>query len=403
MNAQLIGRMILARWLDYTPDHYERLADVVTSSPIYRQMSAHINVAQLPNLLSTNGDRNDSLSCAVARLISLEAGDTHPSGPSFATIYRHPAWGKEFRVDGRAPTSGNATDPELDWLLRRLRPINTRNRLTHLILLSVIETQAAFLHSGAWSDLEPLNLTMLCRRLAECVLPPGLETLDVSLISRVVHGFTLRTPQGDDLLLRRLLPNAQAVLRYRLKALLDDETLELKRGELEHPRHDDELRQQVQALWKQNASRRTITAARQALGIPSWHRRAGRPIYPPPGFDFSLSRPLTPEGVLAHAPSGPGVYEIASSGTEIAYPHRASAVIYLGRSGNLRNRLRTHRRNHTKFEQQIGDGRLVFRFATVCGGRLREAEVQLMRSFCEMHGALPCYNMVMPSGVLPPG
>ena len=172
---------------DYTPDRYERLVEAVTSSPIYRQMSAHINVAQLPNLLSTNGDRNDSLSCAVARLISLEAGDTHPSGPSFATIYRHPAWGKEFRVDGRAPTSGNATDPELDWLLRRLRPINTRNRLTHLILLSVIETQAAFLHSGAWSDLEPLNLTMLCRRLAECVLPPGLETLDVSLISRVAR------------------------------------------------------------------------------------------------------------------------------------------------------------------------------------------------------------------------
>ena len=191
-------------------------------------------------------------------------------------------------------------------------------------------------------------------------------------------------------------------MKYRLKELIDDETLELKRGELEHPRHDDELRQQVQALWKQNASRRTITAARQALGIPSWHRRAGRPIYPPPGFDFSLSRPLTPEGVLAHAPSGPGVYEIASSGTEIAYPHRASAVIYLGRSGNLRNRLRTHRRNHTKFEQQIGDGRpsSVLQPSAVVAF---ESRGQLMRSFCEMHGALPCYNMVMPSGVLPPG
>ncbi len=400
MDARLIGRMILARWLDYPPDRYERLADVVTSSPIYRQMSARIEVAPLPNMLSANEGRNDSPSCAVARLGPQEGH----KALRYTIAYRHPAWGKEFRVDGCAPTTGDAADPELDWLLRRLRPINTRNRLTHLILLSVIETQAAFLHSGAWADLEPLSLTALCRWLASVgghigpPLPPGLKTLDVSLLSRAARGFTVRTPQGSDLPLRRLLPNAQAILRYRLRALLDGEALELKRGGLERPRNDDELRQQLRSRWGQNASRRAVAAARQARGIPPWHWRAGRPLYPPPGFDFSLSRPLTSENVRAHAPSEPGVYEIALADRAFIYSVRTSPVIYIGRSRNLRNRLRAHLRNHEKFGAEMGEGRFIFRFATVACARLQTAEAELARAFCWSHGALPSYNVVTPSG-----
>jgi hypothetical protein len=229
-------------------------------------------------------------------------------------------------------------------------------------------------------------------------LPPGLKTLDVSLLSRAARGFTVRTPQGSDLPLRRLLPNAQAVLRYRLRALLDGEALELKRGGLERPRNDDELRQQLQSRWGQNASRRAVAAARQALGIPPWHRRAGRPLYPPPGFDFSLSRSLTPETVRAHAPSELGVYEIALADRVFNYPVRASPVIYLGRSRNIHNRLRAHWRNHEKFGAEMGEGRFVFRFATVASAHLRTAEAELARAFCRSHGALPCHNIVTPSG-----
>ncbi len=232
-------------------------------------------------------------------------------------------------------------------------------------------------------------------------LPPGLKTLDVSLLSRAARGFTVRTPQGGDLPLRRLLPNPQAVLRYRLRALLDDEALELKRGGLERPRNDDELRQQLRSGRGQNASRRAVAAARQALGIPPWHRRAGRPLYPPPGFDFSLSRPLTSEAVRAHAPGEPGVYEIALADGAFNYPVRASPVIYIGRSRNLRNRLRAHLRNHEKFGAERGDGRFIFRLATAAGAHLQTAEAELARAFCEVHGALPCYNIVKPSGARP--
>ena len=90
MDARLIGRMILARWLDYPPERYERLADAVTSSPIYRQMSARIEVAQLPNLLSANEGRNDSSMCAVARLVPQEGH----KALRCAIAYRHPVWGK---------------------------------------------------------------------------------------------------------------------------------------------------------------------------------------------------------------------------------------------------------------------------------------------------------------------
>ncbi len=107
IDAQLIGRMILARWLGYSPDRCERLADAVTSSPIYRQMSARIEVAQLPNLLSTNEGRNDSPFYAVARLVPPEGH----KALRYTIAYRHPAWGREFHVDGRAPTTGDAAHP----------------------------------------------------------------------------------------------------------------------------------------------------------------------------------------------------------------------------------------------------------------------------------------------------
>ncbi|MBI4769503.1 MAG: hypothetical protein HY784_03580 [Chloroflexi bacterium] len=404
MHAGLIGRMILARWLDYSPDRYERLVEAVTCSAIYRQTSARIEVAQLPAALAESASTSGSPASAVARLIPVERSDDPLPEAAFAIAYRHPAWGKEFRVDGRAPVTGDAADPELDWLLRCLRPINTRNRLTHLILVAAALAQDAFLRSGSWADLQPQNLTAFCRWLAGGgghmgpPLPSGLETVDVSLVSRATRGFVVHLPAAGEMPLRSLLPNARTVLRFCLKALLDAETLELKCHELERPRTDDELRQLLQAGWGQTASRRTVAAARQSLGIPPWRRRAGRPVYPLPGFDFSPLRPLTPEAVLAHAPAGPGVYEIGLSEGAFTYPIRSGPVIYLGRSRNLRNRLRAHLRNHEKFGREIGDGRFIFRFAAVAPAHLQSAEAELARAFFEVHGALPCYNIVTPSG-----
>jgi hypothetical protein len=67
-----------------------------------------------------------------------------------------------------------------------------------------------------------------------------LAALDVSLMSRAVRGLTVGAPRGDDLPLRRLLPSAQTVSWYRLRALLDAEMAELKRGALERPRNNGE-------------------------------------------------------------------------------------------------------------------------------------------------------------------
>ncbi len=159
-------------------------------------------------------------------------------------------------------------------------------------------------------------------------------------------------------------------------------------------------------FWFVNFSRigleQMAAAALMALAVVVfwlWQTRAGQPIYPPPGFDFSLLHSLTPEAVRAHAPNEPGVYEIALADRVFNYPVRASLVIYLGRSRNLRNRLRAHRRNQAKFGSEIADGQhLVFRFAVIGAAHLRAAEAELVRAFYEAHGALPCYNVVMPSG-----
>ena len=102
--------------------------------------------------------------------------------------------------------------------------------------------------------------------------------------------------------------------------------------------------------------------------------------------------------MLAHAPAGPGVYEIALADGAFNYPVRASPVIYLGRSRNIRNRLRAHLRNHEKFGPNANNGHVVFCFAAIRGTHLPEAEAELARAFCQSHGALPCYNIVTPSG-----
>ncbi len=138
-------------------------------------------------------------------------------------------------------------------------------------------------------------------------------------------------------------------------------------------------------FWFVNFSRigleQMTAAALMALAVVVfwlWQTRAGQPIYPPPGFDFSLLHSLTPEAVRAHAPNEPGVYEIALADRVFNYPVRASLVIYLGRSRNLRNRLRAHWRNHEKFGAVMGEGRFVFRFATA-SAHLQKAEAELAR------------------------
>lgn len=395
--------MILAHWLSYPPDRYQRLVESITGSPIFLQMSRQIEVIQFTAAVSpSHGSCTQPCGACpegtTARLVPVETG--------LNIAYCHPAWGKEFWVNGEPPTTGSATDHEVDWLLRRLRLINSRNRLTHLILHAAAEAQADFLHSGRLADLKRLTQRELCHQLVNCsrltqrfLAPgPGLETVDTGMISRAVRGLTVCTPQGQQVTLRQLLPSSQALLRYRLLSLLDEEAVELKRGGRRQPQNDSELRRQVAAHWGQNVSRRTISAARQALGIPPWHQRAGRPIYPLPAFNFSSPHTLTTNDVRAHVPAGPGVYEISMRDQEYSYPFRGSPVVYLGRSQNLRSRLRSYLYKRDKFGRTPFGMWNTFRITVVGRTHLAQAEAQLMQAFFDTHGALPLFNTNMPSG-----
>lgn len=395
--------MILARWLSYPPDRYEEIAGSVLDSDIYHKMKNQIEVIELGQALVPENFKLPPIrSFSSKNVFSEIVLGNH----QYHIVYCHFAWGKEYLVDGQPPIEGDENDAERDWLLRRLRLINTRNRLTHLVLRSVINKQASFLSSGQYANMQRFTISDLYGFLAfnsswlTKQVAPGHppEVFDISMFSRLIRGLVVCLPNGDQVPLRKLIPSGQKILHYKLLTLLEEESDELKRGNRQRPQKDNELQEEIQTRWDLEYSRRAVADARQKLGIQNWRQRTGRPIYPPTTHKFSTYYSLTNKDIRTNIPISSGVYEISLSDDSISYPYRPSSVIYIGRSQNLKIRIRSHLYNQVKFGKDFLDKPLLFRFSTIQEDHLDQAEANLIQAFENTFGQLPKFNANKPSG-----
>ncbi|MBU1570229.1 MAG: GIY-YIG nuclease family protein [Proteobacteria bacterium] len=261
----------------------------------------------------------------------------------FAIRYRHPGFGKEylFNCDSRLFEKERG-----EALMRKLRLITARNRITHEILNAVFMRQRAYFHSGSPLDLKPLSraelaLTIRAGNGADPVI-------DASRISRFIDGKTVVVPSGGEKPLKFFFPTGRDIHRRAISALMDEERQELAAGKTERPLNDGEIRDRLKERHGLAITRRQAGFCRQELGIPNLYRRKGGGGYSSERRRFSAACRLDTDSVKKNAPSTPGVYELSLAGARIEYPGGADSVFYIGSAGNIRKRLKEHLKPYNK-------------------------------------------------------
>ena len=446
-RARLIGIIILTRFLKLSLTRYEAVIEKVEGSPMFTQL--------WPGIISTNLFPRAQV-LEPARVLTPNAiGQLREDQQGFYVSYRHPGLVREYLFDegkmrrwrlrpeasrlsarlsahaegstksqpeGRSQAlstgdpstalrlcsgqgSGQAL-AEIQALRRQLRLINTRNRLTHMILMGIAEHQGASLSTGNALRLRPLSQVALAEWIKgeaegdSRFLPPGsrLELVDNSMISRLTRNVSVLSPRDQDIPLRDFFSSTRDVHKRLIEAILDEEKEQIRRGDIERAYTDEEIKERLKERYGVSISRRTVSACRQGMRIPSSYTRNSNRTYPPRLAHFSFHYPLDMASVKDNAPEVPGVYEISLAEVEVDYPLCSSGVVYIGSAKSLRKRLRDHLRPNSKngdLKALLRKHRAVFRYIVKHRG-VRAEERVLCQCFTLAYGALPRCNRISP-------
>jgi len=308
--------------------------------------------------------------------------------------------------EGQSQALSNEDEAEILALRRQLWLINTRNRLTHMVLMGIAEHQGAYLASGDALHLRPLSQVALAEWIrsetqgySRFLLPDSkLELVDNSMISRLTRNMTVLSPQGQDIPLRDFFPSTRDVHKRLIEAILDEEKERIRRGDIERAYTDEEIKGKLKERYGVSISRRTVGACRQEMRIPSSYTRNSNHTYPPREARFSFHYPLNMASIKANAPEVPGVYEISLAEMEVDYPLCSSGVVYIGSAKNLRKRLKDHLGPNSKngdLRTLLSNHRAVFRYI-VKHRAIRAEEKMLCQCFILAYGALPRCNRIRP-------
>jgi len=212
LRPEVIGRIILARFLSFSLKPYENKIDNVKNSRIFR--------ALFPDIITFKMFPRADASCDKAGFMKNTLGRIEKDGKSFSIRYRSPGLAGEYLFDGKKLGSltgrGNFASfrkDEIDLLDRKLRLVSTRNRITHMTLLGIIDHQAAYLGSR-----DPLKLVPLSRmKISRWIRDHGYQSIDNSMISRVVHDLCVLTPDGKPVPLRDFFPSSRDICKRYIK------------------------------------------------------------------------------------------------------------------------------------------------------------------------------------------
>ncbi len=283
-------------------------------------------------------------------------------------------------------------DLELRRLVSRLRLVNTRNRLTHVLVRTLLAVQAEYLASGDPLRMLPFSQVELAARIRASGLCPVIA--DASRVSRLMRRLALRLPDGKLVLARKLCPRPRELHRSFVAHVIKRERAGMADGGQSAPLSDSEIARAVERAFGARLSRRLIAYVRRDLGIPAFRARARRTEYLSATVDFSPLLPLDPETLRQQVPHVPGVYEIRS---RLAAPDTAS-IIYIGSARNLHKRLGDHLRGYSgnpRLQEFVIAADVWFRYRVVAED-WREAERAVYAAFRATFGAPPPANRMSP-------
>ncbi|KAF0163527.1 MAG: hypothetical protein FD157_2857 [Rhodocyclaceae bacterium] len=406
IDAGLLGKIVLARFLELPLRTVDRLVIQTESSTGFTFLRPWVTVGQLEGTQVAH-DAADIPQNQASQILGevREAGDR-----SLMFLYYRDSYAREYRFDEEGMnlmTSRLDFPTELAGVLRRLRLINTRNRLTHALMQAVLASQAAYLHSGQALALLPLTQAEISARLRS---ESNLSVVaDTGRISRLVRVLSIALPNGEAVPLGGLFPKPRQVHCHFVDHVIKREKAWMLQGILWEPLTDEAIAAILEREYGINLLRRTVANIRHDLAIPDCRSRSQRMNYLAATEGFSALVPLTHQALRTAVPSQPGVYEIrAALGSPMSEVKEGwleksaspgtHSVVYIGSTRDLRKRLGDHLRgssDNVLLYNHLADGTARVRFRLV-SEEWRWAERDLYRVFCETFGTSPLCNRMSP-------
>jgi len=408
IDAALLGKIVLARFLELPLRAVDRLVTQAESSTGFTALRPWVTVGQLEGAQIAHDAPARHQTASAQTQASPVLGEISVANRSLAFFYHSNSYTREYRFDEEGVDhlmSHPDLPGELAGVLRSLRLINTRNRLTHALMQAVLASQAAYLRSGQALALLPLTQAEISARLR---LESNLSVVaDPGRISRLVRVLSIALPNGEAVPLGRLFPKPRQVHCHFVDHVIQREKTWMLEGVLQEPLTDGAIAALLKLEYGLRLLRRTVANIRYDLAIPDCRSRSQRMNYLAATEGFSALLPLTPQALRTAIPSQPGVYEIraalGSPVSEAGWLEKSASpgpcgVVYIGSTGDLRKRLGDHLRgssDNVLLYKHLADGAARVRFRLI-GERWRWAERNLYRVFCETFGTPPLCNRMSP-------
>lgn len=384
LTPEHLGRIVVARFLELPLRTFERRVRALEQAPHFQEL-----LRDAVRIGSLSGQ--PSVTARQARGEDL-LGVMQRGGDGVVWRYGNPAFDREYMFDevalGRLMARG---DLELTRLVSRLRLVNTRNRLTHALVQTLIETQRDYVQTG-----DPLRLKLLSQAaLSARIRARGACSVDAdpSRVSRLLRHLAARLPDGEAVRLRSLCPVARDLQRRYVSWVIQQERVRMVEDRTLAPMTDRGIAAAVREEFGARLLTRTVAYIRRDLGIPGSRERERRSEYLSVTVGFSSVLPLTAETLHEQVPPGPGVYEIRRAET----PPGMCPIIYIGSARDLRKRLGDHLRgwSDNALLQAHARGGTHFRYRPVAA-RWRDFERAVYQAFCATFGTPPLCNRMSP-------
>ena len=410
IDAALLGKIVLARFLELPLRAFDRLVTQAEFSTGFAALRPWVTVGQLEGAQVAHDVAARHQTDIPQTQASPVLGKILEVNQDLMFLYHRDSYAREYRFDEEGVNllmSRPDFPAERAGVLRRLRLINTRNRLTHALMQAVLASQAAYLRSGQALALLPLTQAEISARLrSESNL---VVVADPGRISRLVRVLSIALPSGKVVLLCELFPKPRQVHCHFVDHVIKREKTWMLEGVLWEPLTDKAIAAILEREYGLRLLRRTVANIRHDLAIPDCRSRSQRMNYLAATEGFSALLPLTSQALRTAVPAQPGVYEIrvvlgapANEANvewlEKSAPPGPHSVVYIGSTGDLRKRLGDHLRGNSDnvlLHNHLADGAARVRFRLVSEG-WRRAERDLYRVFCETFGTPPLCNRMSP-------
>ncbi len=393
-QADLIGKIILSRFLQSPLKRFERFIEEAEADPLFKTLYKRGHIIAGGFSGAGTAEHPDKMPFHAIGVVSpTPQPEWEEHGQDFIILYRHPGFGREYIFNGAAHLSENG---RAEVLARKLRLITARNRITHEVLNGILRCQRGFFCSGNPLDLKPLTITSLSRIIKAS--QKGAPVIDHSRISRLVKGKSIITLSGRERPLRFFFPLMRDIHRRFVCKIVEEERRSLVSGEIKRPSTDKEIRDRLRQEHHLAITRRQVAFCRQEMGIANLYQRAKNSRYPPGWARFSGLYPLCTASVQENAPAGPGIYELGLKCAEIEYPQGISHLFYVGSAKNIKQRLKEHLRpgaGNGGIKEYLEEHACFFRHI-LFNNNWHEKEKELYVSFVAIFGAPPVCNKISP-------